>query len=422
MKRVGILGTILTTFLIIAGAFEWHYHWLFPRNYTSYWQSGTLADRAPAGELTSRLEDELNVALLSDYFAPNDFAKLVRYEMEPRFWTDKDQDFLRERLFKTIHETINGSLEDKSSSPSSDIVFTTLIKKNLSESFLKNFVKTIQVHNLINATFQFDLFFTPKIERNLDFNRELSSNQLINLESKGKLYREISEKDKSQIDSILLAKKLPFDGNQQYMGGSLTLWMKVLDTAWNPLKPIPNPKKNAIKGFLRFRKYIRINKKVSPTSNHGIIKMLHVAPVQEDLPVFYTVDVYKSFNLGDLEPKLDRLEIFPGLLVPNNPRKGSLIARVFAKDEKDFETATFNAIGKVNATEFDAQLKKLVYDFSKKKWLWDSNISIQLRDDLTPRDSSLVKSQIKKELLSNSTELIVKSLGLEALIELRGRE
>ncbi len=418
MKRVRILGSILFTFILIAAAFEWHSRWLFPREYSSHWTSDHLTDRAPASELSHSLEEQLNVELLSDYFAPNDFAKLVRYEMEPRFWTDKDEVFLQERLLKTLHETINGSLRAKENAQESDIVLTSLVKKNLSESFLKNFVKTIHAHNLINATFQFDLFFTPKIDPNLDFNSELSSNQLIHLEDTGNLYSEVAKESPAQVASILAAKKLPFDGNWQYMGGSISLWMKVLDTAWNPLKPIPNPKKNAIKGFLRFRKYIRINRKVSPTSNKGLVKMLHVSPVIDNTPVYYTLDIYKTFNLENLSPELERIEVFPGLLVPNNPRKGSAIARLFAKGEKDIETGTFTAIGKVNATNFEAKIKKLVYDYSKKKWLWDSNISINLKSTLEPRETSLAKSQIKKEILTNSEELIIESLGLSSVIKM----
>lgn len=418
MKRSRLLGLFLFTFILAASALEWHYRWLFPREYSARWSTPSPSDRAPAGELAPGLEEQLNVELLSDYFAPNDFAKLIRYQMAPRFWTDKDQEFLQERLLKTMHETIHGSLKDKEDTKESNIVFTTLVKKNLSESFLKNFVKTIHAHNLINATFQFDLFFTPEIEANLDFKRELSSNQLIHLEDTGKLYEAVASDSPAQIASVLAAKKLPFDGNWQYMGGSISLWMKVLDTAWNPLKPIPNPKKNAIKGFLRFRKYIRINRKVSPISQNGLVKMLHVAPVMDNTPIYYTLDIYKSFNLESLSPKLDRVEVFPGLLVPNNPRKGSAIARLFSKGEKDIETGTFTAIGKVNATDFEARLKKLVYDYSKKKWLWDSNITVNLKSSLDARETSLAKSRVKKEILTNSEDLIVKSLGLERVIEM----
>ncbi len=368
------------------------------------------------------LEDQLNVELLGDYFAPNDFAKLVRYEMEPRFWTDKDEDFLRERLFKTFNETIHGSLEDKQSGEHKDIVLTALVRKNLSESFLKNFVKTIHVHNLINSTFQFDLFFTPKMEPNLDFVTELATNQLIHLEDRGSLYKDVSSPKLSQLESVLAAKKMPFDGNSQYVGGSLSLWMKVLDTAWNPLKPIPNPKKNAVKGYIRFRKYIRINKKVSPNSSNDLVRMLHVAPTRENTPIYYTLDIYKSFNLENLSPKLDRLEVFPGLLIPNTPRKGSALARLIDKGESDIETGTFTAIGKVNATDFEARLKKLVYDYKKKKWLWDSNVSVQLKASLDSREASLAKSQVKKEILTNSSDLIIKSLGIERVIELGGEK
>ena len=131
--------------------------------------------------------------------------------------------------------------------------------------------------------------------------------------SVGSLSEYLSREEEGQVDRIIKAN-LPYVGEKQYQGGSITLWVKVLDTAWNPLKPIPNPKKNAIKGFLRFRKYLRVNRKESIEALKGPVELLHITPSDEGGPIYYTVDLIKTFNLQELTPKLDRLVGRSGVL------------------------------------------------------------------------------------------------------------
>lgn len=404
----------LTAFGLLAGL-EYKYRWIFPRKFISHWDSSE-GTRVPASSLSEQLETQLDEKILADFFTPNDFAKLVSYEVRPRFWTDQNEEYLKKQARKTIDETIVETLKDKENALA-EMTLLPLLKENLSESFLKNFIKTVRLHNFVNATFQFDLFFTPKLHRQLSFEEELKSNQLINLNDVGNSYQDLMNEDQGQIEKILAAQ-MPYDGEKQFVGGSITLWMKVLDTAWNPLKPIPDPKKNAVKGFLRFRKYIRVNKKVSHTSNSGIVDMVHIEPLIENTPIYYTIDVIKTFNLGDLIPKLARLEVYPGVLEPNNVRKGSALRRLFSKGEKSIETAHYNAHGKIQGNPFTARLDKLVYDYEKKKWLWDSHLNIKLRDTFESHERELSHSQIKREILSDSSDLFMKSLNLRPYLSL----
>lgn len=411
MRMVRILPLLFLSILGLLAGFEYKYRWIFPKKFISHWDSSESA-RVPASNLGEQLETQLDEKILADFFTPNDFAKLVSYEVRPRFWTDQNEEYLKKQAQKTIDETIVETLKEKESTLG-EAALLSLVKENLSESFLKNFIKTVRIHNLVNATFQFDLFFTPKLHRQLNFKEELKTNQLINLDDVGNSYQDLISEDKGQIEKIL-ASKIPYEGEKQFVGGSITIWIKVLDTAWNPLKPIPDPKKNAVKGFLRFRKYIRVNQKISHTSNSGVVDMVHIEPLIENTPIYYTVDVIKTFNLGDLIPKLARLEVYPGILESNNMRKGSALRRLFSKGEKSIETAHYNAHGKIQGIPFTARLDKLVYDYGKKKWLWDSHLNIKFRD----HNGEISHSQIKKEILSDSSELFIKSLALKPYLSL----
>lgn len=414
------MGALTFIIMVLVGSLEWKYRWIFRHEFVSRWEDQSAA-RVPASGLAEKLEGHLNEKVLADFFTPNDFAKIVSYEVRPRFWTDQNEEYLEKKFRQTVDESIVSTLREKESA-GNEPVLSSLIKKNVSEAFVRNFVKTIQVHNLVNATFQFDLFFTPRMEKNIHFRKELASNQLINLDDNGQLYQMIapSENEVEGQVATILRTQVPFDGERQFVGGSMTLWFKVLDTAWNPLRPIPNPKKNAVKGFLRYRKYIRVNRKVSITSQKGLVDMIHIAPMLENTPIYYTLDIIKTFNLGDLTPKLARLEIYPGALEPNNVHKGSVLHRLFSRGEETIETAHYNAHGKVNGSPFTARLEKLVYDFEDKKWLWDSHININLRQNFDHSEEMLSHSQIKREILTESPRLFIQSLGLAPYLTLEG--
>lgn len=374
--------------------------------------------------------DPDSLEIYRDFFSYPTYQKYLSYDLSLNFRTNKDEDYIREEMKKSLQETIRSSLIEKNKSLSEEGIedhekgLTSLIKGHLTQNIINNFVKTIKVYKILNGTFQIDFNFTPRVESQFSYNTELSSNEYINWSQRGKVKGLIESEEKALHEKILEAP-VPF-GNEtyQYKGGQITLWFKVMDMA--PKLHLPNPKKRGIKGFIRLRRYFRApqlaNTEPFIEDKDFRLNMVHFKSLKQknrnDVKEnFVTVDLYKEFDLENLKPRLDRVELHFGKVLPDNFHKNTLIGRIFSYNDKVIKTSEMNLHGvlKFNNKDylFETRLDKLVYDFEEGEFSKKSKIRTYFkRSDLKGPRLGEAQHMISQKLLQQHGLELIKSFKL----------
>ncbi len=357
--------------------------------------------RTPSGIKENVSED---ILIFKDFFSNPNFDKYVNYKLDPHFFTDKDQAYINERAYLAFNQALLKTFTEKKRS---SYDFSTLFRKNLAEETISEFLKTLYIFKIFDGNFQFDLKVLPIFQRNINFDQELSTNQLISEAQKGKLFKLLNE---IKTDNNLFQTPFPKDGSTiQPLGGVISLNIEVLDLSWNPLNPIPNPSENAVKGHLRYRRYFRINDKNTfkldiqnfPNFEFSYNKLKEV---NKSLSPIITVDIYKEFNLKNLNPEKSYLEIFLGSL---NEETLSKKSRWFKKKNSSFlKTGEYFIAGNFKFEDelhpFEIQIHSLVFDFKKGKFDFDkSKIDIKLKKGILGR---LAKGKVIHNLRQNLFE------------------
>ncbi len=337
-----------------------------------YWGENKVSSRNPASVL-DQLSPEIEI--YKDFFSTDTYQKRVSYEMDVKLRTDVSEEYLRKKAELALHDSFRISFEKMREAKEKDPPLVNLFKEGLIESFTTHFVKTIGALRLVNSTFQIDFSFVPKIHKDFNYVPELSSNQLVQWNDTNSFYDELTKEDQSLQEQILKAKIPSNKEGYQYYGGQLSIWLKILDT--HPRFDIPDPKKNAVKGFLRFRRYYKANAiaDLKPFLRGQDLKMESVKVEMEKgkKDFFITVDVFKEFSLGSIMPKLDRMDIHFGTLQPDNLYKNSFIGMIFTNDNGTIKTGEIKIKGEFKAEDgslypFRTSLERLSYDFNKKSF------------------------------------------------------
>ena len=399
----------------------------FGRNYEGWYDhqvSQTKKAQAKNGRMPSSLLDpeKIDFSLYHDYFSYNSFQKYMEYELDVEFRTDKDKEFLQKKARLALHNAITESFKKKANLPEGEGSIALLLKENLIQQFIQNFIKSLSVLKIVNGTFQIDLNFSPSIQPTLNYKNELASNQLVNFDDKDKFSDFLDKKELSLHEKVM---KLPTPDTgdfYQYKGGQITIWIKTLDLVWNPANPIPNPKKNAVKGFVRYRRFFKADKlhSLAPFIKEKDFKLNLVSfPNKQGIKnSFVTVDVFKEFNLGQIMPDLERMEVHFGKLLPNNFHKNSLIGRIFNYKEKSLKTGDLFLEGEIKIDgekeEFKTKVSKLVFDFKKDEFSTKSKLTTTLKgfeDDF--QESGRIKYMVKNKLLTDYALQLIKSLNID---------
>lgn len=391
----------------------------------TYWKKSSN-NRMPASILTNLNKQK---QMYQDYFSHDTAGKYVKYDLDYKFWTNKNKADIREKSKIAFHNAISKTLvgdvkQGKDSQESLQDVF----KKNLTESLVDEFIKTLFVFNIMNGKFQFDFEISPNFSNNINIDDELHTNQLISLNDRNKLTGLINQQALGLKDKVSQTYIPSDNNNYQFMGGSITLNLDILDLSWDPTQPIPKPTKNALKGFVRFRRYFRINNpelydlaikddSIEVSQSPGKFKL-----IKGSKQYFITVDIYKKFNIENPAPTLDRIEISLGKIKTNTPSNRKLF-NIFKKKDKDIATAKYilrgNYTYKKHQYEFESELKTLrVNDFESLAFVQKDTIETKI---LTPQrafardiSSTLIK-KINQSLLSVHAMKIIKSLDLARL-------
>ena len=292
-------------------------------------------------------------------------------------------------------------------------------KGNLVKHILKNFVKTFYFYKIVNGSFQFGMNIAPMADSPDSFENELGSNQLINLNEDFKLASFLKKKKEGLPEKIISANIPMGSKTVEFVGGDVTLWIKLLDFDINPLKPIPNPKKNAVKGVISYRKYFRINENIFERLSNNNIDVTGLKMFKKGKSQYMTIDYDYEFNLKTLLPKLKNVTLHFGILKGRGIYKTGLLSRIFFRGPTD-KSLKFPALelngnwrGDVRNHNFDFSLRKISYNTVKDKFKWGGNLTIKPNMGfIESEEEESLKEEIQKILERQSREFI-EQLGID---------
>ncbi len=339
----------------------------------SHAPKGPEPAREPAADLLSIVE-AADLRLYQDFFHTETHQKQLRQNVRFKLWTDMDSQYLKDKTKQALDEAIA-----KTFAPNGEGKLVEKLKRNIMSEFLEEFVKTLTFYKIVNGTIQFDFYFLPEADSPSDFSNELASNRLIRLKEAGTLGSKLQELDTwtvtgqfARMRSSLAQLSNPgAEGDYRYAGGVISINIKLLDMRWDIFhRPIPNTKKNAVKGFVRYRRYF-IRKDLKSDLDACGKLAFSSENSQGSGRQFVTVDIYKGFNLANFLPQRETLEVFPGRLIASNQGRKELIG---AKDfvGKTLKTGTLTLSVEVSdgKTPLKArhEIRSLVYSFDKQEF------------------------------------------------------
>lgn len=385
---------------------------------TPFWKnSENQQERTPANFLT-----DIETDLYKDYFLPDKFRNYLDYDVQIRFSTDKDKTYINEKATEALHAALSKSFMELNAGDDPSATLSALVKKNLVAEVMDKFVKTLYVYKIFDGNFQVDFIFTPRAINSINYHHELSTNQLVNLEETGTLYDKLTRKQISLTEQI---KNNPVPNNgdlYQYIAGAISINLELADMT--PAFKVPDPKKNVVKGEVKFRKYYRINDRsllnFSVKKKDFTVDTVHLKDEKDSKEHMMTVDVVKKFNLKEIIPKNDRIEISFGEITDLKIEKRNLWSRFMAfVNGENITTSSLNFYGKYEGEEYKAKINKLVYSFEDRKFTSDSKISLKMDFSVHNRDNQRNQKDYwyKKDLLENSRDELITQLKLNTFFK-----
>lgn len=397
------------------------YDQFFKPEIVGYWGSRQSSDRKPAALDLSKLPSTKH---FEEIFQFDNHGGYLTYDMDVNFWSDKGEEYFKKNGKAAIEGGLKKTFESLAKGEKG-LKLPAEAKAKVVKEALNTFVYTIKALKLIDANFEIDFTFTPRnVEAN--FNDELDSNQLVNFDNTGKLLKDIS-RDKLTLPESVIATNFPFSGETyQYVGGAITIAAEVLDTSWKITQPIPKPKKNALKGSLRLRKYYRVNEP-SMLNVAGLIKsddvkvsMTHFQEKDNSKTPYITVDTIYSFNLEDLVPSADKVVVHFGEIVSLDKSYDNIVKRVFRvfKKSNDIKTSDLYFKGEIKSMtegtkKFSTKIETLEYDLVDQKFTKKSKLitySANTANDLA------IDLKVKENFLKNDAAKIIEALKLDEIV------
>ncbi len=372
--------------------------------------------REPAS--LNKIVSDGQVQALGDLMGGDSPLNPYRHPMKIQFYTNGDQKYLSETARKALNQAIIETLGVEN--PEQGLA--KLAAGNLKDALLENFVKTMRIYKIINTGLQVDLTFLPQPNQKNDYAAELNSNQLVRFNETGALSSKWDQLEKSTDtgtvynNSVYIPAK---QGKADYIGGTMTLYAEILDT--RPKFGLPSIKKNGVKGFVRYRRYYRLNREVQKSITcEGFT--LSAKPAGAGVPLFYTVDLYKNFTLKNIIPTEETIEIFPGLLASTNEGRSELMPDKYDRTGKSIPTGQFLVESKKSfLEEISFNLEKIVYDLKEKKLDRDRS-RVKLVEYYSSRDNDSMANDTQAlysariQYLKKCESSMEKFLNLDALV------
>ena len=358
--------------------------------------------REPAAAPAAGIITSDEARILAQLIGGDSPVRNYRHPMTASFHTNNDKKYLTETTKKALQEALAKSLgvDDPEKG------LAKIVAGNLKEAIVDSFVKTLRVYKIVNTGLQFDIAFTPTPNTAKDFNAELSSNQLIRLDETNSLSSKWAQIEKGTFTDTVYKNSSLIPVNAKgvnYIGGVATVYIEILDA--NPKIRLPNPLKNGVKGFIRYRRYYRVQQDHTAKTTCDKFTMSSNR-AGEGVPTFYTVDLYKNFNLKNLIPTPETIEVYPGLIASTNVGRDQMLPSSQEKVGKSISTASFNiSQKKLLGGDLVLSLDKLVFDATDKK-INPSLSSASIKSGGVGLTVDLVKSSFLKECEGPLTKML----------------
>ena len=369
-------------------------------NFSRFWADNQSLKRMPAKEDNKSRDTNL----YSDFFMPNTFGHMIQYKIIPRILTDKDNTFIKERLQNIVQSSLAQNILFPATKENP---FQHNLQNNLIEQFIKKFIEGLEIIKVQNGEFQVDLEFTPKENRNFNFNKILDSNDLINHYQKGNLTDFLTDQEKP-LTEIVASNKIPLDGHTyQYTGGIISIRVNTTkDKTYEQQKT---------KGIVRYRRFIRVNR--LPDIDFHLekdkfkVEYIHFKRNKSFFNPFITVDIHKSFRPDQETPELETLSINFGDILPSHTDKKGVWTNLLGKKETSISTGIMKFHGEFNQVSYVAEVSNLIWEFKRGNFSKDSNIKIILTNKV--ENAGEIKNQIKDNLLRKYGYAIIDSFEIE---------
>lgn len=276
--------------------------------------------REPASAKQGReLISEKSHEALSQILKGDSPTQDYRRTLEIKFHTDGDEKYLSEQARKSLQQALVESLGGDT--PEQGLA--KVVAGELKDAVIENFVKTLRIYKIINLGLQADLYFLPEPNDKNSFLPELNNNQLVHLQETSRLSEKWSRTESNTPTRTFLRNShlVPRQGQADYLGGVVTLFVKIVDV--NPKLKLPSLKKRGVQGFVRYRRYFRMNSPKQAVRCDDFV--MQVQAKDKSSAQFFTVDIYQNFNLANILPTDESIEIYPGIIAATNDGRADLL-------------------------------------------------------------------------------------------------
>lgn len=315
--------------------------------------------------------------LYKDYLEPSALPEGFKNKVHLEFHTTMDEEHLRSGALHAFRAAVNKTLDtdgagdaEESNEQTGASKLIGKFKENLVDELLREFVLGLQVLKIINGAIQVDFHFLPEEDSPTQYDRQLDSNQLVRLSHTGSLAQAMAQTQKpwtmkySEVANRI--QEQPTRGHQVF-GGTISLWIRIL-------KPMVPFKKNVLQGFVRYRRYFLHEQMahpqfINPKADFKVTGGRMVAA--PSAPVYYTVDIYKTFDATNIAPRLDSMDIYPGRIEDVSFGRPGLSPKRQEGHMHSHQNSSFYFTGHhrrlSKKSEITFKVEKISYDFSKNK-------------------------------------------------------
>lgn len=401
--------------------------------FIKYWQPKRISlwsSDIAKGKANNRLPaqfGETDLPLVEDFFDYNSFHHFISYRLNLDLHSDaKDKD--QERAKLALDKTTHGLFKKKNKSETLE----AFASPNLVPNFISSFLDEMDLAGVRKGNFQIDLEFYPRNHPSVLFNREARAVNLWDLNQTKSLAAAIGEKaipvvipkdDEYKLIRKVVTTDYPSEGQYyQYQGGVISLQLGLDKLDWSP-EDLMSEKAEQLDGDLIYRRYFKIvhEDEFAFILDHTdmTIKNSAIVKFNDDVPVFFTVDVSKEFNGHNLKTPRNTLTIHLGEMLPTKKRKRGFLQRVFGSDAKTSlstgELRLYGRLGKgEGGVDFEVKVHTLVYNLETKTFdANNSKITVELKNELLDGyTKASATNDIKRILLGPLGGNLTKSLSL----------
>lgn len=287
-----------------------------------------------------------NPSVAQDFLSLNTFCKRIRWVPVARVWSDLDDEYIKEGLARALQEAVDAALRSPDNQNTAVGGALERLKKEFKKAAFDELVKTPKVFKLIGKRIQIDIYFIPELDDWNSFDNELASNFLIRM---GKRSSQQSAGPVIITNSNALQRKMasarnPLDwaklektfrrihqlsqetGQGQsrftFLGGVATASLKIVNLEYRPLeRVIPTPH-NLVHGFFQFRRWFSThaveNNELRDGKNTTVTRLKFG---DKNKRAYVTADVKYDFNLKNVMPTLNSMEVHFGTLLDSYGRE-----------------------------------------------------------------------------------------------------